>query len=338
MRLIGNLDDLQETRRFVGFLQTKRVQCRFELEEDDQPDGPWELWIQDEEGVAPARRWYAEFQSNPNDPQFDVTLVEIPKVTRDPTGQRTTLHSARQSAGQGKPTGRQAVPLGSHFEGKFRQARFPVTIALIVISIVASLLTHFGHPKNSGVYGKLSLSENVYQTMTFVTRDAYSLSYEDPFVLIRKGQIWRWITPMFLHGDEKHLAFNMLWLFFLGSAIERSNGSFFFLTLTLFTQIGGALLQVLIPDAAWIPETLHGSPFMIGASGAVYGLFGFLWIRPYFDPHYPVYLVPLSIVLMIGWLFACMTPMVENVANGAHLGGLLSGMLIGALIRLGKNR
>jgi GlpG protein len=36
----------------------------------------------------------------------------------------------------------------------------------------------------------------------------------------------------------------------------------------------------------------------------------------------------MNVVLMLGWLIVCMTPMVENVANGAHLGGLVSGILV----------
>jgi GlpG protein len=47
-------------------------------------------------------------------------------------------------------------------------------------------------------------------------------------------------------------------------------------------------------------------------------------------------MVPMNVVLMLGWLVACMTPLIPNVANGAHLGGLFAGMLaalIGRAIR-----
>jgi GlpG protein len=58
----------------------------------------------------------------------------------------------------------------------------------------------------------------------------------------------------------------------------------------------------------------------------VYGLFGFLWLRPWIDPSYPVVLVPMNVAMMLGWLVLCLTPMGQNVANGAHLGGLVSGI------------
>jgi GlpG protein len=54
------------------------------------------------------------------------------------------------------------------------------------------------------------------------------------------------------------------------------------------------------------------------------------------DPSYPIHMVPMNVVLMLGWLVACMTPLIPNVANGAHLGGLLAGMLaalVGRAIR-----
>ena len=131
---------------------------------------------------------------------------------------------------------------------------------------------------------------------------------------------------MFLHGDEFHLAFNMLWMFFLGSVIERLHGSLFLLLLTFGTQTAGMMMQVSLPTSELIPQALQGSPFAIGASGAVYGLFGFLWMRPMVDPTYPVHLVPMNVILMLGWLIACMTPLVPKVANGAHLGGLMGGI------------
>ena len=77
-----------------------------------------------------------------------------------------------------------------------------------------------------------------------------------------------------------------------------------------------------------------GVMFAIGASGAVYGLFGYLWIRPAVDPGYPIHMVPMNIVIMLGMLVACMTPLFENVANGAHLGGLFGGILAALIVRV----
>jgi len=97
------------------------------------------------------------------------------------------------------------------------------------------------------------------------------------------------------------------------------------------TQTAGMMVQVLLPDAAFMPESLRGSPFAIGASGAAYGFFGFMWIRPYLDSDYPIELDSTQFTIMIAGLLVCMTPIVPNVANGAHLGGLGAGMVIAAV-------
>lgn len=100
--------------------------------------------------------------------------------------------------------------------------------------------------------------------------------------------------------------------------------------LVLVTGLAGTLLQVMLPPPDALPAVLvglAGAPFAIGASGAVYGLFGFLWIRPMIDPGYPIRMVPMNVALMLGWLVFCMTPAMTGVANGAHLGGLIAGMM-----------
>ncbi len=105
---------------------------------------------------------------------------------------------------------------------------------------------------------------------------------------------------MFLHGNMFHLFFNMFLIFLLGSMIERIHGSWFFLFLVLATQTAGMMVQVLLPDAAFMPAALRGSPLAIGASGAGYGLFGFMWIRPWLDPDYPIELDSTQFMLIVG--------------------------------------
>jgi GlpG protein len=180
----------------------------------------------------------------------------------------------------------------------------------------------------------------VFMGLSFVDIRDY-LATEDPFASIKQGEVWRFITPIFLHGDTYHLAFNMLALFFLGSAIERLQGSPFMAMLLLVSGVVGGLVQVWLPPADQLPEWLDGlsgSPFSIGASGAVYGLFGYLWVRPAMTPSYPVRMVPANVAIMLGWLVFCIF-FVQGIANGAHIGGLLAGVVIAAVVaQLPSNR
>ncbi|HAD47374.1 MAG TPA: rhomboid family intramembrane serine protease, partial [Idiomarina sp.] len=71
-----------------------------------------------------------------------------------------------------------------------------------------------------------------------------------------------------------------------------------------------------------------------GLSGVVYGLLGFCWLYS-FGRRTPLWLPPGLIVFMVGWLILGYTGVLwVNIANEAHLAGLLSGCLAGVVVRL----
>jgi membrane associated rhomboid family serine protease len=78
-------------------------------------------------------------------------------------------------------------------------------------------------------------------------------------------QPWRMISYMFLHGGAFHLLFNMLWLWWMGRAVEESLGPRTFTVIYFGAGLGGALFDV-------IAAPLLGFNPVIGASGAVYGI------------------------------------------------------------------
>ncbi|MDG0971916.1 MAG: rhomboid family intramembrane serine protease [Porticoccaceae bacterium] len=152
------------------------------------------------------------------------------------------------------------------------------------------------------------------------------------FNSLDSGQYWRLITPIFLHFGLVHLVFNSLWLSMLGSRIEHLNGSSHFILLVLVTGAVSNMAQYL-----W-----SGSIYFGGMSGVVYALLGYIWIKHKLVPN-PVLQLPPGIVgFMLGWLAVCMTGIVDvvlgvGVANAAHLGGLVIGMLLGLIFGvLGK--
>ena len=141
---------------------------------------------------------------------------------------------------------------------------------------------------------------------------------------VNKGQYWRLLTPAFLHFGIFHLAFNSLWIWELGRRIEKLVGSLHLLMIVLLTTVAANLVQY-----ASAGPSLFG-----GMSGGVYGFLGYIWMRNRLAPHTLLKVAPGLIGLMVGWLVLCMTGIVDifisgGVANGAHIGGLVTGMLLG---------
>ncbi len=325
MRRIGTLPDQALAKRFCDYLVTLSIEAAAE-EDSSEQGSAWDIWIRDEKHVQQARDEFASFQQAPEEQRYQVG--EKANQIRD---ERIVDHQRRlkHQRNFGKSIKSHTATSGPLAGASIRQQNIPVTVAIIVLSVLASFSVNFATPRPSPTPGEYSLEQKIYFALSFADQREYVQS-RDPFEAIKRGEVWRLATPMFLHGNTMHLAFNMLWVFFLGSAIERLHGSLFMAMLVLISGLTGTLLQVMLPPAEALPEILAGlagTPFSIGASGAVYGLFGFLWIRPMVDPNYPIRMVPTNVLLMLGWLVFCMTPMMTGVANGAHLGGLIAGVL-----------
>src|SRR5262249_60151130 len=72
-----------------------------------------------------------------------------------------------------------------------------------------------------------------------------------------------------------------------------------------------------------------GTPLFGGMSGVVYGLFGYIWMKSRFDPSAGLYMDPRNSIIMIVWLFLCMTGAVGHIANAAHVAGVIVGIGVG---------
>ena len=135
---------------------------------------------------------------------------------------------------------------------------------------------------------------------------------------VMAGEVWRLVTPIFLHFSFLHILFNMMWLKDLGSLYEHVFGVKNYLIFILVVGIFSNLLQY----SVW------GFRFG-GMSGVIYGLLGVLWMLKEFDPEFEYGLPKNDVWLMIGWFFFCLTGLLGPIANLAHAGGLTAGMFIG---------
>jgi membrane associated rhomboid family serine protease len=215
----------------------------------------------------------------------------------------------------------------------------PVTLLLILGCCAVGLKTQLGsQPENADA---LFLASKQHFAEYREARDTYRLAadseatseeverleekvrvaeqkVDDPLTDVKKGQVWRLFTPMFLHFGIIHLGFNMMWLWSFGGMLELRFGHWKFLGLVLAVALISNVIQ-----GYW------GGINFGGMSGANYGLFGFLYLRGKFHPNPGPVLSSQTIQNMLIWLVICFTGLVGPIANGAHVGGLIAGGLIG---------
>jgi membrane associated rhomboid family serine protease len=144
-------------------------------------------------------------------------------------------------------------------------------------------------------------------------------------------QPWRFLTVAFVHspGQVLHILFNMYALWVFGQYLEPMLGRVRFAALYLVSALGGSVgyLMLAVPpvSVAGLTNNSWVTP-MVGASGAIFGLFGALFVL---NRHLGRSSGSLFVVLGINAVLGFVVP---GIAWQAHLGGLLTGVALGAVI------
>ncbi|HXS34106.1 MAG TPA: rhomboid family intramembrane serine protease [Solirubrobacterales bacterium] len=140
--------------------------------------------------------------------------------------------------------------------------------------------------------------------------------------LVAEGEWYRLITGGFLHNDLIHIGFNMFALYFLGRLLEPSIGTPRFVAVYVASLFGGALgALVLSPDA-----------LTIGASGAVFGIFGATFVIARGRGVDNV-AGTIGVILVINLALSFTRP---HISLGGHLGGLVAGVICALAIVAGE--
>ena len=183
---------------------------------------------------------------------------------------------------------------------------------IIALAIFLTLFTNFG-------------LNNFLEPLLFIKTNLNS-SFENTYLI--NNEWWRLIAPTFVHFSMTHLVFNCLWIYILGSRIEKLDGLSVFLFIFIFTGILSNAGQFF-----WTQQYLFG-----GLSGAVYGLLGYCFIIE-LDGRHGRYGLPEALYLfMFIWLLVGFTGVLSffgfgNVANTAHLVGMIAGFIIGLITK-----
>jgi rhomboid protease GluP len=142
--------------------------------------------------------------------------------------------------------------------------------------------------------------------------------------IVATGQYWRLVAAMFLHGGMVHLLLNLFSLYQVGSLYELMFGARRFVFIYFVAGI-----------AASVASTLRIDGMSVGASGAIFGIVGAFISSVLRSPSWRRErsargLVVQCVLLIIANLMIGMS--VERVDNAAHVGGLVTGLLLGAIL------
>jgi GlpG protein len=361
MRLIKTFENEELARRFSNFLQKEGIENSLDVEMDEETKKfSYSIWVHSEDLLNFSKKHLKEFERDPKNKKFDVSLIEKPKEEKEKVWEETP-------------------------ERKKGKTLF-ITNFFLFLCVFIYFINLFQEleirKKNPGLkYVALTPIVNVflYDTPYLLMKvDALIKKYRiDPtkdvkaqpkevqekmaeldqmpifrglyeailkknkkfldgkmFEKIREGQVWRVFTPCILHKGFLHILFNMLWLFILGKQIEARITRFKYILLILIVGIVSNTFQYLM-----------SGPYFLGYSGVVMGMVGFIWSRQRVAP-WEGYPLPKGIFLFLGiyvllmFVLSFFTFITEafdftigtiNIANTAHISGAIVGWVLGRL-------
>ena len=200
-----------------------------------------------------------------------------------------------------KETGNARASQRYFARGRGDRPRVTLTLLIIAVTSVISLTALFSND-GQALYDLLQLDKPA----------------------VANGEYWRLWSVTLLHGDILHLGFNMYALYLAGAIVERWYGPLRFGAFYLACAAAGSTASFVF--GADIPS--------VGASGAVFGLFGILLAAGRF--HRPVdrqssgIVSQIGVLIVINIVFGLASS--GSIDNAAHLGGLAAGLWLGALV------
>lgn len=174
--------------------------------------------------------------------------------------------------------------------------------------------------KNPTLITKILVATNVgLFALQYLSNDRVTADYAMSGVAVAGfGEWWRLITAAFLHASPTHLLLNMLALWIVGGIVEPRLGRWRYLTVYFVSAMAGSVLS-------YVVDPVNQSS--VGASGAVFGMFGALFVlalRLRLDVRGVAALIAINVV--IGFIPGF------NINWRAHLGGLIAGTILTAVM------
>jgi len=290
------------------------------LDEDDQALGQWEAATQLAENEHTYAAWRNVAAARVRGGDLRGALNAYREADRRAPQSDKAEIAARmgwlsKELGDGRASGR-------YFARARGDAGFSFTIGVIAVTAIVSILASLLPP---GVIPE-SLCGPGAQSC-----DLYTILELDK-VLLAAGELYRLWSVTLVHAPIQemplHLIFNMYLLYLTGPVVEKMYGRFPFLLMYLVAAAGGSL-------ASFAIGTSPDQRLAVGASGAVFGMFGLLIAaefihRPALDRQSRGVIGQLVTLVILNLILGF--TVLGNVDNWAHIGGLVTGLWLGVLL------
>lgn len=207
---------------------------------------------------------------------------------------------------EARETRQASADAGYGSKGRLILRLLPVTCGLLLLSVLGYLVVITDNQLRIGHWF------TIVDISRYTAAELKNIDLSEP---------WRLWTPMFLHFDLVHIAFNALFVWVFGARIERVMGSWHFI---VFVAVVGVIAN--LGQLMW-----ESNPRFGGMSGVNYGFIGYIWLRQMFAPHpmlvFPKALIPMLLVMLLLGTFGVLDFFIQGqVANAAHVTGLLVGV------------
>jgi GlpG protein len=367
MRLIGRIDHPTHAKEFSDFLEAEGIRHR--LEEARKPSGEasFLFWIVNEDDLASAKEWWNAFTLDPDNPMFRGHGAKATALRKAYAEAERSQHAHQTISMRPPSRNRQPVnetpltlallilctlifvltAMAPSQSGLSREIHRGLAYDYPLKARLADELQEQVGRRQSLQVQELSLEQQqllqlmlarsswqgLYPWALALARgdDAAGYLSAPMFESAQEGQLWRFVSPIFLHGSILHILFNMMWMLMLGTQAESRLGLMRY-----------ALLIIILALASNTAQYLMSGANFIGISGVVCGLASFVWNRQRSAP-WEGYNLPQSTYTMILFFVGLMLAIqlvaflgaaqgswtsAPGIANTAHITGALTGIVL----------
>jgi len=309
MRSIGEISSESDAKLFGDYLYVEGI-----ANDVDEEDGEWTVWVHDDDQLDAASAALEKFLANPTNATFRKKGAEADRLRK-------------QEAIEDSMARQRQVDVRTQVFNTPSLETPHLTLALMGLSVLVWIIFISERNVSALRISNIHLTKAAQEGMSKGEEVKYRLTRQFlPEItgkrirldgkerVIGRGEVWRVITPIFLHFTWMHIIFNMYMLYILGGLLEGRLGltymAAFVLTAAIFSNLG---------------QYFVNGPSFGGMSGVNYGLFGYLWLRGKNDLGFGIQLDQSTIMILMVWFVLCFTGLLGPIANTAHTLGLMTG-------------